>query len=141
MAEEPRPGLTTYYNDRCPVCSAGIRDYRGSRPEADRGLAWQDINRDEAALAAQGVTRDDVWYRLHAVDETGRVLVGIDAFIAIWERLPAYRWRARLLRLPVVRQFAWLGYEVLAFPLYRWNLWRARRGTGQPRPPVPRSDP
>ena len=74
------------------------------------------------------MTLDDVWYRLHTVDETGRVLVGIDAFIAIWERLPAYRRRARLLRLPVIRQLAVLAYEVLAFLLYRWNLWRTRRG-------------
>ncbi len=130
MAEKPSPRLTTYYNARCPVCSAGIRAYRGSQPEGEAGLAWQDINRDEAALAAAGITRNDVWYRLHTLDETGRVLVGIDAFIAIWDRLPAYRWRARLLRLPIVRQLAHLGYEALAFPLYRWNLWRARRGSG-----------
>ena len=128
MAGEPSHRLTTYYNERCPVCSAGIRAYRGSLPDAAAALAWQDINRDETALAAEGVTLDDVWYRLHTVDETGRVLVGIDAFIAIWERLPAYRWRARLLRLPVIRQPAVLAYEVLAFLLYRWNLWRTRRG-------------
>ncbi len=130
MEPKPRAKLKTYYNERCPVCSAGIHAYRDSQPDGSAGLAWQDINLDEAALAAQGVTRDDVWYRLHTVDDSGRVLVGIDAFIAIWEALPAYRWRARLLRLPVIRQLAYLGYEVLAFCLYRWNLWRARRGAG-----------
>ena len=129
MAPEPSPKLKTYYNERCPVCRAGIRAYRNSRADSD--LAWQDINEDERALAAQGVTRDDVWYRLHTVDETGRFLVGVDAFAAIWAELPSYRWRARVLRLPVVRQLAVLGYEVLAFCLYRWNLWRARRGAGR----------
>ncbi len=129
---EPKPSakLKTYYNARCPVCRAGIQAYRNSQPVGGDGLAWQDINQDEAALADQGVTRDDVWYRLHTVDESGRTLVGIDAFIAIWEQLPAYRRRARLLRLPVVRTLAYLGYEVLAFFLYRWNLWQARRRGG-----------
>ena len=130
MEQKPRAKLKTYYNERCPVCSAGIHAYRDSQPEADHGLDWQDINRNETALAAQGVTRDDVSYRLHTVDDSGRVLVGVDAFIAIWEAQPAYRWRARLLRLPVIRQLAYLGYEVLAFCLYRWNLRRARRGAG-----------
>jgi len=130
MDRESSPKLKTYYNERCPVCSAGIHAYRESRPAGDAGLAWQDINQNEAALAAEGVTRDDVWYRLHTVDENGRILVGIDAFIAIWDELPAYRRRARLLRLPVVRQLAYLGYEVLAFFLYRWNLWRAGKRAG-----------
>ena len=128
MEPKPSPKLKTYYNERCPVCRAGIHAYRADQPDHDAGLAWQDINEDEAALAAQGVTLDDVWYRLHTVDENGRILVGIEAFIAVWERLPAYHWRARLLRLPVIRQRAYLGYEVLAFCLFRWNLWRARRG-------------
>ncbi len=130
MEPEPSTRLKTYYNERCPVCRTGIDAYRNSQPDCDAGLEWQDINEDETALAAQGVTRDDVWYRLHTVDGTGRVLVGIDAFAAIWDQLPEYRWRARLLRLPVIRPLAVLGYEVLAFGLYRWNLWRARRGAG-----------
>ncbi|MDJ0944314.1 MAG: DUF393 domain-containing protein [Kiloniellales bacterium] len=130
MAQESGHKLKTYYNERCPVCSAGIHAYRASQSGDVCGLDWQDINQDETALAAQGVTRDDVWYRLHTVDEDGRILVGIDAFIAIWDELPAYRRRACLLRLPVVRQLAYLGYEALAFCLYRWNLWRARRGAG-----------
>lgn len=130
MDRESNSKLTTYYNERCPICRAGIHAYRDSQPDDDAGLVWQDINQDEAALAAQGVTRDDVWYRLHTVDETGRVLVGIDAFIAIWSQLPAYRRRARLLRLPVIRELAYLGYELLAFFLYRWNLWRADERAG-----------
>ena len=40
------------------------------------------------------------------------------------------RWRARLLRLPLLRQLAGLGYEVLAFFLYRWNLWQAKKRAG-----------
>ncbi len=130
MDGESSRKLTTYYNERCPVCRAGIDAYRDSQPDDDAGLAWRDINQDEAALAKQGVTRDDVWYRLHTVDESGRVLVGIDAFIVIWDELPAYRWRARLLRLPVVRQLAYLSYEALAFFLYRWNLRRAGKRAG-----------
>ena len=128
MAQPPEPKLRTYYNQSCPVCSSGISHYR--QAAADEDLAWENINEDPQALSDRGVSRDDVWYRLHSVDEQGRVLVGVDAFIAIWERLPAYRWRARLLRLPVIRQLAHLGYEVLAFLLYRWNLWRAKGGTG-----------
>ena len=130
MGPQPSAKLKTYYNARCPVCRAGIQAYRNSQPAGGDGLAWQDINQDEMALADLGITRDDVWYRLHTVDESGRTLVGIDAFIAIWEQLPAYRRRACLLRLPVVRTLAYLGYEVLAFFFYRWNHWRARRRGG-----------
>ena len=130
MAEEEPTKLRTYYNSSCPVCTAGIRAYSGSPEASGAQLEWQDINAAPEALAGQGVSQDDVWYRLHAIDAEGRVLVGIDAFIAIWAELPEYRWRARLLRLPVVRQLAGLGYEVLAFFLYRWNLWRAKKRAG-----------
>ena len=129
VAKESRK-LRTFYNSSCPVCTAGIRAYSRSPEVPGAFLDWQDINAAPKVLEGQGISQHEVWYRLHTIDEAGRVLVGIDAFIAIWDELPAYRRRACLLRLPVVRQLAYLGYEALAFCLYRWNLWRARRGAG-----------
>lgn len=126
---EPKKKLTTYYNGTCPVCRPEIERYGRSEIAGDAELGWCDINRDEAALAAFGVTADDVRKRLHAVDEQGRVMVGVTAFAAIWQELRGHRWLARLIRLPVVRQLAHWLYEGLVAVLWSYNK-RRTAGAG-----------
>lgn len=121
--------LTIVYNGSCPVCRREILHYADQAPAA-AGLAWLDAAADPAAAAALGVSGDDAFRRLHAVGPDGRGLAGIAAFIVLWERLPKWRWLARLVRRPGVRSVAEVVYErVLAPLLFAWHRRReGRRG-------------
>jgi predicted DCC family thiol-disulfide oxidoreductase YuxK len=44
-------------------------------------LSFRDINEEPQALASFGASLDDVRRRLHATDESGRLIVGADAMI------------------------------------------------------------
>ena len=124
----PQTAVTTYFNSRCPVCAPEIRRYRRKADAAElEELAWCDINGSPDALAGFGVTLEDVRRKLHAVDAQGRVHVGVDAFAAIWEHLPGYRWAAKLLRLPGLSTAARLLYDGFAALLYAWNRRQQRR--------------
>jgi predicted DCC family thiol-disulfide oxidoreductase YuxK len=125
--------VETYFNSRCPVCGPEIDRCRRVAERSGQVLVWRDINLDPEALARFGVTRDDVVKRLHVIDREGRLHVGVAAFAVLWDELPGHRWLARLLRWPVVRAIASLGYEVFAWPLFAYNKLRDRRSAHQSR--------
>ena len=53
----------------------------------------------------------------------------------LWQQMPRYRWLARIVALPGIRQAATLVYDhILAPLLYRSHLRRQRRATQTLRP-------
>ena len=119
----PAPRLVVWYNTRCPVCNGGIDWQRNKLLTAVRAghIAFKDINEQPDALAAYGASLDDVRRRLHATDETGRLIVGADVAIAIWRATPGERWLAALLGNPVTRPITRFVYDRFADGLYAWN--------------------
>jgi hypothetical protein len=59
--------------------------------------------------------------RLHAVYADGRLQVGADCAIAIWQLAPRDAWLARLVGLPPIRAVARLVYDRFADLLYAWS--------------------
>ncbi|MGF1606495.1 MAG: thiol-disulfide oxidoreductase DCC family protein [Rhodothalassiaceae bacterium] len=121
--------LTTYYNGACPICSAEIGHYRAEAQRLGRtDLAWIDVSEHASALEHHGLGQNCAYRRLYAETAEGRLLVGVDAFIAIWQQLPRWRWLARVTRVPVIRPVAKWAYEhVAARAIYHWNKRRLRK--------------
>jgi predicted DCC family thiol-disulfide oxidoreductase YuxK len=119
----PSPHLTVWYNTRCPVCDAGIDRQRNKLIAAVEAgaIEFRDINLAPEALAAHGASLEDIRRRLHATDETGRLIVGADVAIEIWRVTPGEHWLATLFGNPVVRPLTRLFYDRFADLLYAWN--------------------
>lgn len=118
------PTTDVLYNDRCPVCRAEIAHYRAYAEARDLPLRFHDLN--SRALEDWGIDADNAARRLH-VRQGGQVMSGVSAFLALWRALPRYRWIARIVALPGLRQAAHLLYEhVLAPRLYARHLARER---------------
>jgi predicted DCC family thiol-disulfide oxidoreductase YuxK len=115
--------LTVYYNTKCPVCNAGIDWQRSRLVRAARAglIEFRDINFEPDALARFGAGLEDVRRRLHAVDAEGRLHVGADCAIAIWQLTPGDGWVARIAGLPLIRPIARVVYDRFADLLYAWN--------------------
>jgi predicted DCC family thiol-disulfide oxidoreductase YuxK len=115
--------LVVWYNTRCPVCDFGINRQRNKLIDAIKSgaIAFHDINLAPDALAKYGASLEDVRRRLHATDETGRLIVGADVAIAIWRATPGERWLAALLGNPVTRPITRFVYDRFADGLYAWN--------------------
>ena len=122
------PHLTVWYNTRCPVCSGGIDWQRNKLLTAVRAgrIAFKDINEHPDALSDYGASLDDVRRRLHATDETGRLIVGADVAIAVWRLTPGEGWLATLLGNPVMRPVTRFGYDRFADLLFAWNRRKGR---------------
>jgi predicted DCC family thiol-disulfide oxidoreductase YuxK len=122
------PRLTVWYNTRCPVCNGGIDWQRNKLLNAVRAghIAFKDINQQPDALAAHGVSVDDVRRRLHATDEAGRLIVGADVALAVWRITPGEGWLASLFGNPVVRPVTRFAYDRFADMLFAWNKRQGR---------------
>lgn len=116
MAEK---SVKVYYNSACPVCKAGIEGQmeKGSSCE----IQWSDVHKDNALVSEIQAELEFVRERLHVVDESGKLHVGFDAFLAIWKNSPTEQWKARLFGLPVIRQLCRVAYNLFAAALYKWN--------------------
>lgn len=125
-----REPVTVCYNGSCPVCAAEIGHYRKLAGET-AALRLLDVAAEPEAAATLGIGGDIGFRRLHAVDPSGQVAGGVEAFLAVWDRLPRYARLARLVRYPLVRPLAEAAYERVAAPLlFAWHRRRMRRRAG-----------
>jgi predicted DCC family thiol-disulfide oxidoreductase YuxK len=124
----PQPHLTVWYNTRCPVCDAGIDRQHNKLLALVKagGIEFRDINLEPDALLRYGASLDDIRRRLHATDDTDRLLVGADVAIAVWRMTPGQGWLATLLGNPVVRPLTRFAYDRFADVLYAWNRRKGR---------------
>lgn len=121
MAAKPK----LYYNSACPVCRTGIEQQRAKMddalPDGSDTIQWCDIAATPDAAQEIGKSVDQIRHSLHMVDEQGRLLVGADVAIAVWNMTPGRRWLGWLVGLPVLRQIARWGYNRFADRLFAWN--------------------
>lgn len=119
--------VTVCYNGACPVCRAGMTRYAAIAKAHTAPLGFDDINTAPELFQRHGIGFDAAMRRLYAIDGDGRLLRGVDVFIAIWRRMPKRRWLAALTAFPLVRPVAWFVYEYLvSYPIYRWSRHRLR---------------
>jgi len=131
-AVESAPALTIYYDASCPLCATEMHALQRYGGEARlRLLDCSAADFDDAGVAALGLTRDELMRCIHACDDSGRWLRGVEVFerayrvaglenVArvwgnrwlrpLWDR--AYPWVARhrmlLSRLHLNAAFGWL---------------------------------
>jgi predicted DCC family thiol-disulfide oxidoreductase YuxK len=101
--------LTVYYDGACPVCSREVEIY--DRIDRAGTIGWHDVSESEGGLGRDGVTQCDALARLHARLPDGQIVTGVEAFIAIWERLPGFRLLAPLARRHPFRWLLERGYD------------------------------
>lgn len=132
-ASETEPRLTVHYNGSCPICRPEVEHYRRSAERHGiEDLSFVDVTAGDdpgltARLARHGLTRDQAARRFAVVTADGRLLDGVDAFVALWGRLPKFRWLARVIGSPAIRPAARVVYDRILAPLLYWSNKRAGR--------------
>ena len=87
-----------YFDGGCPLCSKEIATYRAAR--GGDQLQWVDAQGCDEAALGPALNRSAALARLHVRLADGTLLSGAAAFVAIWQRLPAFRGLAWLARVP-----------------------------------------
>lgn len=111
MPRSPTFPLTVFYDGSCSVCAAEIEQYR--RKDHEARLVLVDISAPDFRPETYNISLQAFMYELHAIDRTGNIYTGVDAFRAIWQAFPAstlYGMMGSLIRLPVINPLARLCY-------------------------------
>ena len=115
--------ITVFYDGACPICIRDRAEYERLAGEGGRDVAWFDITGRDVELRALGIDPRQALTELHVRDENGRILVELDAYIALMKRVPRLRPLAWLIGLPLLRP--------LFSRLYRWSVRRRLHRQGR----------
>ena len=127
MSRSERPDtMTVLYDGECPLCRREMAHVmRLAERSENSGLCFVDISAAGEGDNAFAADRDRLLARFHIQKSDGSRLDGAAAFVAMWERLPGWRWLGRLGRLPGMLAVMELAYQV--FLLIRPSLQRLAR--------------
>lgn len=110
----PSEQLTVLYDGGCPLCRREIAHVEGlAKRQSNNSLCFVDISdgADDATATAFAADRSKLLARFHVQRADGSRLDGAAAFVAMWSRLPGWRWLARLARLPGMLWLLELAYR------------------------------
>lgn len=101
----PVPAVV-FFDGGCPLCAREIGLYQRMLVKHDiSDLSFVDLcdaKVSQPMLSAVGVTHDRAMARMHALDSHGNVQSGARAFITMWEKLPYWKWLAKIVAMPGV---------------------------------------
>lgn len=115
MSPRPEFPLKVFYDGSCYVCSSEMFVYM--RKNHGGRLEFMDISAPDFNPGEFGISLDDFMYQMHAIDRTGNVYRGPEAFRAIWLAFPSSAWYgflAELVDLPGIRVVARAAYMSFA---------------------------
>lgn len=102
--------ITVYYDGLCRVCAAEIGFYR--RAQGSESIRFVDIFSPDFDVQSESLDAAAIHKELHVRKSDGSVVIGVDAFVAIWEVLPRYRFIVKLAKLYPVGAVLRLGYRL-----------------------------
>ena len=115
MSKPPAFPITVFYDGACVVCSTEIEHYR--RRDHHGRLILVDISAPDFQPGPYTLTLQTFMYELHAIDRTGKIYTGIEAFWAIWQAFPTSTLLGLLgtaLHLPLINPLTRLCYRGFA---------------------------
>ncbi len=115
MPASPEFPLKVFYDGSCSVCAKEMGVYR--HKEQGGRLIFVDISLPDFDPTPYGITLPEFMYEMHAIDQSGAVYRGVEAFRAIWRAFPAstlYGVLGWLVTVPGVNLLARLAYRSFA---------------------------
>lgn len=111
--------LTVLYDGACSLCRGSVARLR--RMDHGGRVAVMDLHDPQASVKFPQVDREEAMRLMQAVDSTGKVYSGVDAWARIGLSLPAWKLLAWILLVPGIHFIAGLVYAWVARNRYRWN--------------------
>tara|TARA_Y100000816_G_C26044018_1_gene547004 strand:+ start:289 stop:636 length:348 start_codon:yes stop_codon:yes gene_type:complete len=109
--------MKVYFNNSCKICKAEIDLYKKEKIEE---IDWVDITNNENARKETLKSNEELLRRLH-VKEGEKILKGAEAFLAVWKKIPKYKFLYNFFKLPIIFNLFSFLYEIIAFFLYLKN--------------------
>jgi predicted DCC family thiol-disulfide oxidoreductase YuxK len=101
--------LTVFYDGLCHVCSWEMESYK--KRDLQNKIDFIDINDETFSAEKAGLNPKEIHRVFHVKTRDGRILKGVEGFIAIWKIFPEFRMLAKFAESPLALPFFKLGYK------------------------------
>ena len=109
--------VKVYFNNSCKICKAEIDLYK---KEKIKEIDWVDITNNNLAEKETSKNNKELLRRIHVKDGE-KILGGAEAFLALWKKMPKYKFLYNFFKLPIIFNLFSFVYEIVAFFLYLKN--------------------
>lgn len=104
--------LKVLYDGECPMCRKEIAHVKGLAEKTPHsGLCFVDISCNSPESVAYAADKSKLLDRFHVEHMDGSRVDGAKAFVAMWDRLPGWRWLAKISRIPGVLKAMEISYN------------------------------
>ena len=103
--------MKVYFNNSCKICKAEIDLYKKEKVEE---IDWVDITNNSLAEKETKKNSKELLRRLHVIEDE-KVIGGAEAFLALWKKMPKYKFLYNFFKLPIIFSLFSFGYEIVAF--------------------------
>ena len=90
--------MKVYFNNSCKICKAEIDLYK---KEEIKEIDWVDITNNNLAEQETSKSDKELLRRLHVI-ENEKVIGGAEAFLALWKKMPWYKFLYNFFKLPII---------------------------------------
>ncbi|MGK0249514.1 MAG: putative DCC family thiol-disulfide oxidoreductase YuxK [Oleispira sp.] len=111
--------MIIFYDARCPLCNAEMRQLK--KADVKEQIILEDLNATDFSVRFPAIDKTSAMAILHAQNQAGDMIYGLDVTYQAWKTVGKHRWLF-ILRLPVIRIFADMGYTF--FAKYRQSISR-----------------
>jgi predicted DCC family thiol-disulfide oxidoreductase YuxK len=109
--------MKVYFNNSCNICKAEINLYK---KQDVQDIEWVDITNNKNAELETQKNDKTLLRRLHVKDGND-IIVGAEAFLLVWKKIPKYKFLYKFFKTPIIFNFFSFFYEIAAFFLYHKN--------------------
>ena len=125
--EEFENTLIVIHNETCPICSLEIRHHKKIAKKHNKPIIFEGMTGPTAKQL--GLTPQEAAKTFHVV-KNGVLLEGVDAFVALWEEQPGWRWAATITKWRWVKPWVKVAYNhALAPLLFKLHQRRSKKHT------------
>lgn len=103
--------MIIFYDANCPLCNAEMQQLK--KADFEQKITLEDLNATDFNVRFPSINKTRAMEILHAQTEAGDMIYGLDVTYTAWKTVGKHRW-LKILRLPVIRIFADLGYNIFA---------------------------
>ncbi len=109
--------MIIFYDALCPLCNTEMQQLQ--KADKNNQLILEDLNAIDFRYRFPNIDKEKAMNLLHAETESGEMIYGLDVTYQAWKIVGKHRWLV-ILRLPIIRFFADLGYSF--FARYRQSI-------------------
>lgn len=101
--------VTVFYDGSCPLCTREVARWR--KAPFDCQIEWLDITDNDEELISRGIDPGKAMLEMHTQTDSGKIFTSIESYALLFSQLPRWRYLARFITLPVVKQLLTYSYN------------------------------